>query len=160
LSKFGPLVCTAHTLAVIAHFMKKQKNPENEKASWDRESTKKLILLALTFVVFFISIYILPSYIRDRKANKLNGVSSGIVVKIKPKSISTQGFYGQKESIYSYELTFVYTVDSKTYTNTNDFPTKGKYVGLISSIRKSNFTKKVDINYNEKNPQESIIIVE
>lgn len=140
--------------------MKQQKNTENEKASWDRESIKKLILTVLLFAVGYICIYFVPGYFRDRKANELNGVSSGIVVKIEPKSILTQGFYGQKESIYSYELTFVYTVDSKTYINTNDFPNKGKYVGLISSIRKSNFTKKVDINYNEGNPQESFIIVE
>lgn len=140
--------------------MKHKKEIEKEEIVWDRKSTIKLIQLVLIFAIFILGIYFIPGFFRDRKANKLNGISTGIVVKIEPKSISTQGFYGQKESIYSYELTFVYTVDSKTYTNKNDFPPKGKYISLISSIRKSNFTKKVDVNYNEKDPQESLIIAE
>jgi len=139
--------------------MKHQRETEKVEIVWDRKSTIRLIqtVMLLSFVI--LGVYFIPSFFRDRKANELNGTSSGIVVRIEPKSISTQGFYGQKESIYSYELTYVYTVDSKTYTNTNDFPPRGKYFELISSIRKSNFTKKVDINYNEKNPQESLIIV-
>lgn len=140
--------------------MKREKKTEKVEIVWDRISTIRLIQTVALLSIVILGAYFIPSFFRDRKANELNGKSTGIVVKIEPKSISTQGFYGQRESIYSYELTFAYTIDSKTYTNTNVFPTKGKYLDLISSIRKSNFTKKVDINYNEKNPQESFIIIE
>jgi uncharacterized protein (UPF0333 family) len=140
--------------------MKRKKKTEKVEINWDRTSTIRLILIVMLLSSIILGVYFIPSLFRDKKANELNGISSGIVVKIEPKSISTQGFYGQKESIYSYELTFVYTVDSKTFTNTNNFPTKGKYLRLIRSIRKSNFTQRVDINYNERNPQESLIIIE
>jgi uncharacterized protein (UPF0333 family) len=145
---------------VIAHFMKHVKKIEKVEIVWDSKSTIRLIQIVMLLSFSILGAYFIPGFFRDRKTNELNGISSGIVVKIEPKSISTQGFYGQKESIYSYELTFVYTVDSKTYTNTNDIPTTGKYFRLISIIRKSNYTKKVDINYNEINPQESLIIIE
>ena len=140
--------------------MKHEKKTEKAEIVWDRKSTIRLIqtVLLLAFVIF--GAYLIPSYFRDRKSNELNGRTTGLVVKIESKSVSTQGFYGQRESVYLYELTFVYTVDSKTYTNTNDFSTKGKYFALISSVRRSNFARKVDINYNEKNPQESLIIAE
>lgn len=140
--------------------MKHEKKTEKAEIVWDRKSTIRLIQTVLLFSVVFFGAYLIPSYFRDRKSNELNGRATGVVVKIEPKSVSTQGFYGQRESVYAYELTFVYKVDSKTYTNKNDFPPKGKYISLISSIRKSNFTKKVDVNYNEKDPQESLIIAE
>lgn len=140
--------------------MKREKKIEKPNIAWGRKSTIRLIQLVLLLSVLILGAYFVPSFYRERKANELNGISSGIVIKIEPKSISTQGFYGQKESIYSYELTYIYTVNSKTYTNTNNFPPLGKYFELISSIRKSNFTKKVDVNYNINDPQESLIIVE
>ncbi len=138
--------------------MKRKKQTEKVKITWDRKSTIRLIQTVMLLCIFIFGVYFTPSYFRDRKSNELNGRTIGIVVEIKQKSISTQGFNGQKEIIYAYDLTFVYLVDSKSYTNTNKFPNYGKYLGLINSIRKSNFTQKVEIVFNETNPIESLII--
>ena len=139
-------------------FMKRKSKTRKNEIAWDRKSIIRLILTITLFSVLFFGSYFIPSYYRDRKSNELSGRTTGIVVKIEPKSIQTQGFYGRKESTYSYKVTFVYTVESKTYTNTNNFSVRGKYSELIGSIQKSNFTKEIDINYNEENPQESLII--
>jgi hypothetical protein len=140
--------------------MKHNKETEKVKNIWDKKSTIFLILTVLILSSVSFGIYFIPGYLRDRKANELNGRTTGIVVKMVPKSIFKQGFYGRRESTYSYEVTFVYTVNSKTFTNTNNLSAYGKYYELISSIRKSNFTKKIDINFNEKNPEESMIRLE
>jgi len=140
--------------------MKRLKKTGKAKIIWYRKSTFQLIQTVALISLIIFGIFFIPSFFRDRKANELNGRSTGIVVKIEPRSAMTRGYYELRESIYSYELTFVYTVDSITYTNTNNISTQGKYSQLIRSIRASNFTKKIDISYNEKNPQESYIIIE
>lgn len=140
--------------------MKQQKKPENKKNSWDRKSTFRLIVLVLLLSGGFICLYFLPGYFRDREAINYKGTTTGTVVSIKEKEISTQGFYGQRISTNSYEIFYVYTVNSQVYTNTNNLSNKGKYSKFVASIYKSNYTKTIEIKYNEKNPKESLIIIE
>jgi hypothetical protein len=102
----------------------------------------------------------LPGYFRDRQALDYKERTTGTVVSIKGKEILTQGFYGQRISTYSYEILFTYKVNSLAYTNTNNFFNEGKYRSFVSSIYKSNFTKTIDIKYNNKNPKESSILIE
>jgi hypothetical protein len=139
--------------------MKKEKPPEIIKVTWERKSTYRLILLILVLCIGF-SFLLVPEYLRNIKINNYKGRTTGTVLSIKENKSLTQGFYGQKTFISYYEVIFTYTVNRKTYRNVNNLANEGKYYQFVLSIYKSNYSRSVDVEYIENNPQESLILVE
>jgi hypothetical protein len=135
-------------------------DPNLRMTLWDKKSTYRLIFVLLILFTIFYLLFFYPSELRDKKVDAYNGYTTGTVLSIEENNLLSQNFDGQHTLTISYNVTFIYKVNGKTYSNTNVIDNSGKYKKLIKNIFLSNYTKKIDIKYDITNPQESMIMIE
>lgn len=135
-------------------------DPNLKITSWDKKSTLRLILFLLFLFTIIYLLFFYPSEIRDKKVAEYNGYTTGKVLSIDENNLLSQNFDGQHTLTISYNVTFIYKVNGKTYSNTNVINNSGKYKKLIKSIVSSNYTKTIYVKYDTSYPQESMIMIE
>jgi len=130
---------------------------------WDKKST--IYLIAITIILgsvlaLIIGISSLPEYLRNNKAKKYDGETTGIVKSIKGVKSNYQNLEKPSYSTPFYTVSFTYKVQGKEYSNDNNLQNKGKYKIFINQIYESDFEKEIAVKYMINNPQKSMIIVE
>ena len=114
--------------------MKKKRIEKATPTKWTRKSTYRLIMVILGLVALGMITNTIPENFRDKKTEKYQGEINGKVVSIEPAKIVTQGFYGAKTTTPYYTVSYIYKINGKIYSNSNNIPNKGKYKRFINEL--------------------------
>ncbi|HET6558399.1 MAG TPA: hypothetical protein VFG54_13860 [Prolixibacteraceae bacterium] len=140
--------------------MKKKDMVRNIPNKWEKKSTFYLALVSLGLVILFMIITVIPEYYRNKKLEKYEGETTGIILSINAIETVSQRFEGAKTLTPFYTVDFAYKVNGTKYQNSNNIPNDGKYEKFIREIYDSNFKKEIIVRFKSINPKESLIKIE
>jgi hypothetical protein len=124
---------------------------------WIKDNIGIKNLLILVAVILVITGFLLgPSMYKKLKGSHYEGTSKAEVTRIVAKKTLSQHLNGTNETITGYDVTYVYNIQNKNYSNT-EFIKPGSDVKRLYDEVTSGLSCFVEVKYSVEIPSESMI---
>lgn len=126
---------------------------------WEARDIIVTVLVAAVIIVFFAAVFYNKQLLHIYKTSQYDTNTHGRLIDISEQTMITQSKLGNKFTVDHYKVTYSYTVEEKTYTQTDIVPGTPVNSYELDKIKKS-ARQQLVVRYNSKDPAKSMVVLE